>query len=1089
MTLSDLAVRRPVFAAVAAIILCVVGLASFTALPVRELPSVDPPVVSISTVYRGASAEVVEERITQVIEGQVAGIQGIDRIQSSSRDGQSRISISFTLDRKLDEAANDVRDAVSRVTAQLPLQVDPPQIAKANADSQPIMLISLTSTSLNRLQLSDYAARYLIQRFATVPGVAQVGEFGQQLYAMRIWLDPTAMAARGVTVDDVSAALNSQNIELPAGALEAKSKDFTIRVARAYSTPAQFAQMPITPVRPAAVATGTAAAVGGTSATAGAAQGALGAVASGASSGAYVTRLGDIARIEEGPDERRRMFRANGNDQIGLAIIRQSQANDLQISDSVTKTVAEINKTLPKGTHMVVAVDYTAFTRHAIQEVWITMAISLGLVALVNFIFLGTWRAAVIPTIVAPICILSTFIVLAPLGFSINLLTLLALVLAIGLVVDDAIVVVENIQRRVDEGEPPIVAAQRGARQVFFAVVATTIVLISVFAPLMFMPGYIGRLFVELAVAVAAAVGFSALLALSLSPMLASKLLRPAQGEGFIARHVDSGMHALRSSYHATLEAILGRRAASIFATVLVVVLAGAAVLLFRSLPSELVPNEDRSRVDVSIQAPEGAGFDYTYGVTKQVEARLVKLVKDHQAERYTVSVPGFGGTSYNSGNANIVLPDKTVLPTKASQNRISSQDLAAQLNRELSSITGARVIASVRPSIQRGGGGPGGGGGSNVDLILLGDEYPQINAVIQPLLIAAHNNPGIARPRIEYEPTSPRLLVNIDQQKAAALGVSAQAVGSALQALFGSEKVTTYVKSGQEYDVILQTDREQRESEQDLANVYVRTASGASVPLSAVTMSKISGDTPNRNRIDRLRSITLSMQLNPGYTVGQAVTFLEEEMARQHTGLAFKWGGTARDYLEAGGSVGLAFGLALLLVFLVLAAQFESWIHPAVIMLTVPIAALGGLFGLLIAGSTMNTYSQIGLIILVGIAAKNGILIVEFANQLRDDGLSVREAVIESASLRLRPIIMTSISAAAGSIPLIVWGGAGGESRKTIGVTIFYGAIFATMVTLFVVPVFYNLLARFTKSPQATARRIETFEEAEKARVANAAE
>jgi multidrug efflux pump len=1087
MTLSDLAVRRPVFAAVAAIILCVVGLASFTALPVRELPSVDPPVVSISTVYRGASAEVVEERITQVIEGQVAGIQGIDRIQSSSRDGQSRISISFTLDRKLDEAANDVRDAVSRVTAQLPLQVDPPQIAKANADSQPIMLISLTSTTLNRLQLSDYAARYLIQRFATVPGVAQVGEFGQQLYAMRIWLDPTAMAARGITVDDVSTALNSQNIELPAGALEAKSKDFTIRVARAYSTPAQFAQMPITPVRAATVASGTAAAVGGTSATAGAAQGALGAMASGASSGAYVTRLGDIARIEEGPDERRRMFRANGHDQIGLAIIRQSQANDLQISDSVTKTVEQINKTLPKGTHMVVAVDYTAFTRHAIQEVWITMAISLGLVALVNFIFLGTWRAAVIPTIVAPICILSTFIVLAPLGFSINLLTLLALVLAIGLVVDDAIVVVENIQRRVDEGEPPIVAAQRGARQVFFAVVATTIVLISVFAPLMFMPGYIGRLFVELAVAVAAAVGFSALLALSLSPMLASKLLRPAQAEGFIARHVDSGMHALRNSYHATLEAILGRRSASIFATVLVVVLAGAAVLLFRSLPSELVPNEDRSRVDVGIQAPEGAGYDYTYGVTKQVEARLLKLVKDHQAERYTVSVPGFGGTSYNSGNANIVLPDKTVLPTKASQNRISSQDLAAQLNRELSSITGARVIASVRPSIQRGG-GPG-GGGSNVDLILLGDEYPQINAVIQPVLLAAHNNPGIARPRIEYEPTSPRLLVNIDQQKAAALGVSAQAVGSALQALFGSEKVTTYVKSGQEYDVILQTDRAQRESEQDLANVYVRTASGSTVPLSAVTMSKISGDTPNRPRVDRLRSITLSMQLNPGYTVGQAVKFLEDEMARQHTGLAYKWGGTARDYLEAGGSVGLAFGLALLLVFLVLAAQFESWIHPAVIMLTVPIAALGGLFGLLIAGSTMNTYSQIGLIILVGIAAKNGILIVEFANQLRDDGLSVREAVIESASLRLRPIIMTSISAAAGSIPLIVWGGAGGESRKTIGVTIFYGAIFATMVTLFVVPVFYNLLARFTKSPQATARRIETFEEAEKARVANAAE
>nr|MEA2797609.1 multidrug efflux pump [Phenylobacterium sp.] len=1079
MTLSDLSVRRPVFAAVAAIILCVVGLAAFTVLPVRELPSVDPPVVSVSTVYRGASAEVVEERITQVIEGQVAGIQGIDRVQSGSRDGQSRINISFTLDRNLDEAANDVRDAVSRVAAVLPEQADPPQIAKANADAQPIILIGLTSSTLNRVQLSDYANRYLVQRLATVPGVAQVGLAGQQLYSMRIWLDPGAMAARGITVDDVAAALNSQNIELPAGALESQSKDFTIRVARAYSTPTQFAKMPIAPLGAAnRAAAGATAAVGGTSATAGAAQGATSTMSSGATSGAYVTRLGDIARIEEGPDERRRLFRSNGEDRVGLAIIRQSQANDLQISDGVQKAVNEINRTLPKGTRMEVAIDYTVFTRHAIQEVWITMSISLALVALVNFLFLGTWRAALIPAVVAPICILSTFIVLAPLGFSINLLTLLALVLAIGLVVDDAIVVVENIQRRVDEGEPPIVAAQRGARQVFFAVVATTIVLISVFAPLMFMPGYIGRLFVELAVAVASAVGFSALLALSLSPMLASKLLRPAQGEGFIARRVNSGMNALRASYHATLEALLGRRSASVAAAGLVVLLGAAAMFLFTTLPRELVPNEDRRRVDVSVQSPEGAGFDYTLRAAKQVEARMTRLLRDNTIVRYTMSLPGFGGNQYNSGNVNVVLPD-----TGAS--KVSSQDMAAQLNRELSSITGARVIAAVRPSIQRGGGG----GGSNVDLILLGDEYPQISAAVQPLLIAAQKNPGMARARLDYEPTSPRLLVNIDQQKAASLGVSAQSVGTALQALFGSQKVTTYIKSGQEYDVILQTDRPQRESEQDLANVYVRTSSGSTVPLSAVTTSRVSGDTPNRARVDRLRAITLSVQLNPGYTVGQAVQFFQDEIAREHAGLAFKWGGIARDYLEAGGSIGLAFGLALLLVFLVLAAQFESWIHPAVIMLTVPIAAVGGLFGLLIAGSTMNTYSQIGLIILVGIAAKNGILIVEFANQLRDDGLSIREAVIESASLRLRPIIMTSISAAAGAIPLIVWGGAGGESRKTIGVTIFFGAIFATMVTLFVVPVFYNLLARFTKSPQATARRIESFEEAEKARVANAAE
>ncbi|MDB5495585.1 MAG: AcrB/AcrD/AcrF family protein, partial [Phenylobacterium sp.] len=1028
---------------------------------------------------RGASAEVVEERITQVIERQVAGIQGVDRVSSSSRDGNSRINISFTLDRNLDQAANDVRDAVSRVTSQLPLQADPPQIAKANADAQPILFLSLVSTTLDRMALSDYANRYIVERLSTVDGVAQVFLAGQQLYSMRVWLDPDAMAARGVTVGDVETALNTQNLELPAGALEAPAKDFTIRVARAYASPADFARMPIVPAVARTAQAQTSAAVGGVASGPGAAQGARSAVATSSNANEYVTRLGDIARVEEGPDERRRLFRSNGSDQVGIAITRQSQANDLEIAKGAYKAVEEINKALPKGTKLVVAIDFSDFTRQAIQEVWITMSLSLAIVALVNFVFLGTWRAALIPTIVAPICILSTFIVLAPLGFSINLLTLLALVLAIGLVVDDAIVVVENIQRRIDEGEPPIVAAQRGARQVFFAVVATTIVLISVFAPLMFMPGYIGRLFRELAVAVAAAVFFSAVLALSLSPMLASRLLRPAAGEGWLARTVDKGMHKLRSSYHASLDALLGRRSATLAAGVLVAALALAAYGLFQVIPRELVPNEDRGRVDVNILAPEGAGYDYTLAIAKKVEVRMLQLQQDGTISRYTVSLPGFGAVSFNGGSANAVLPTRG--------RKIGSQELAAQLNREFSAVTGARVIASVRPSLQRGGPG-GGGGGSNMDLILIGNEYPEINAQIQPLLAAAQANPGMARPRIEYEPTSPRLLIDIDREKAASLGVSPQAVGSALQALFGSERVTTYIKSGQEYDVILQTDRPMRMNESDLSKVNVRTNSGLLVPLTSLTRTKVSGDTPSRNRIDRQRAITLSVQLNPGYSVGEAVKFFEDKLSAM-PGVNYKWGGTARDYLEAGGSVGLAFGMALLLVFLVLAAQFESWIHPAVIMLTVPIAALGGLFGLLIAGSTMNTYSQIGLIILVGIAAKNGILIVEFANQLRDQGLSIREAVIESASLRLRPIIMTSISAAAGAIPLIVWGGAGGESRKTIGVTIFFGAIFATLVTLFVVPVFYNLLARFTKSPQHTARRIEAFEEAEAARVANAAE
>jgi len=1082
MMLSDVSVRRPVFAAVAAIILCVVGFASFTSLTVRELPSVDPPVVGISTNYRGASAEVIEERITEVIERQVAGIEGIDRVNSSSRDGSSRINISFKLDRDLDAAANDVRDAVSRVSAQLPEQADPPQIQKANADSAPIIFISFTSTTMNRLQMSDYAQRYLVERLSTVPGVANVGVGGAQFYTMRIWLDPDAMASRGITVEDVENALNTQNAELPAGSLEAPTKDFTIRVARGYSTPAQFAQLPVVPGRTASDAQGSAT-LGGSAATAGAAQGATRAVASAAASQAYITRLGDIARVEEGPDERRRSFRSNGRDQVGIAIFRQSQANDLEISDGVREAIDQINQGLPKGTKLTVAVDYTEFTRHAIQEVWITMAISLGAVALVNFLFLGTMRAAIIPTVVAPICILSTFIVLAPLGFSINLLTLLALVLAIGLVVDDAIVVVENIQRRIDEGEPPIVAAQRGARQVFFAVVATTVVLISVFAPLMFLPGFIGRLFVELAVSVAAAVGFSALLALSLSPMLASKLLRPAKGEGWLARTVDSLMHRLKTSYHASLEGLLGRRAVSIGAFALVGLLAVAAYAVFNVLPRELTPEEDRRRVQVSIQGPEGSGYDYTLAATRQVEKVLMKYVNNGTLDRYVFSMPRFGGGgggSYNSGGGNSMLSDKT---------KMKGPEFAAVLNRELSSITSVRAIVSPEGGLQRGGPGGGGGGGSSLQIIATGTDYPEIARWMRPMLAAASNNPGLARPRLDYEPTSPRVLVNIDREKAAALGVSAQTIGRALETQFGSRRVTTYIKNGQEYDVLLQTDRARRQTEQDLANLYVRAASGESVPLASVVTSKVRGDTPDRPRVDRLRSISLSAQLNPGYSMGEAIAFLRAEAAKQPGAVTVKWGGGARDYLEASGSVGLAFGMALLLVFLVLAAQFESWIHPAVIMLTVPVAAVGGLFGLLIADSSINTYSQIGLIILVGIAAKNGILIVEFANQLRDEGLSIREAVIESASLRLRPIIMTSISAAAGAIPLILWGGAGGEARKTIGVTIFFGAIFATLVTLFIVPVFYNLLARFTKSPMATTRRIEAFEEAEKTRVANAAE
>ncbi|MBW3616326.1 MAG: efflux RND transporter permease subunit [Proteobacteria bacterium] len=1060
--LSDVSVKRPVLAAVAAIVLCVVGLAAFFALPVRELPNIDPSIVSISTDYRGASAEVIESRITEVIERQVAGIQGQERISSSSRDGASRISIEFGLGRDIDDAANDVRDAVSRVANALPEQANAPQVAKADADAAPIMILFLSAPNLSRLELTDYAERYLVERFSTVPGVANVRIFGEQQYAMRIELDADALAARGLTVADVETALAANNNELPAGTLEGQDKDFTIRVARGYAHAEDFMQLPI---GTAARSTG-----GGTVSASGLVTGR--AVAGGEAEQAYVTRLGDVARVVEAANDRRRMFRGNGKDQIGLAITRQSQANDLEISEGVRTAMEDVRGGLPEGATFIVASDASEFTSEAIHEVYVTIGISLVLVGLVNFLFLGTWRAALIPTLVAPICLLATFMVLAPLGFSLNLLTLLALVLAIGLVVDDAIVVTENIQRRVDMGEPPAVAAQRGARQVFFAVVATTIVLIAVFAPLLFLPGYIGRLFVELAAAIAAAVAFSAFLALSLSPMLASKLLRPAHNQGWVARTIDRSMDALRDSYRASLDMMVGRRAAAVGVAALILVVGLCAAGLWKALPSELVPNEDRGRVDIRFQAPEGTGYDAIVRVAREVEPRLAALTgegPDKPAERYLISAPGFGGANFNSGSGVLTLKP-------LGERNISADDLAAQLNRELSSITGARVTASVRGPFQRGGGG--GGGGNSVELIATGaSEYEDLARWMQPLLAAARDNPALGRPRLDYEPNAPRLLVNVDREKAAALGVSPSDIGRTLETNFGARRSTTYIRGGQEYDVLLQAGLEDRRSVEDLNTLYVRGGSGQLVPLSAVVTTEVRGDTPDRRRVDRLRSITLSAELQPGYTIADAVSFFEAEAAKQPPGPVVRWGGGARDLQEAGGAVFIAFGLALLLVFLALAAQFESWISPSIIMLTVPLAAAGGLFGLLMAGSSLNIYSQIGLIILVGVAAKNGILIVEFSNQLRDEGLSVREAVIEASALRLRPIIMTSIATAFGALPLVLWQGAGAESRQTIGVVIFTGAIFSTLLTLFVVPVMYGLLARFTKSPEWTSRQIEAYE------------
>ena len=1035
MTLSDIAVRRPVFALVAAMILCIVGLVSYTRLPLRELPNVDPPQVSVNTSYLGASADVVETRITQPIERQVSGISGIDRVQSNSRDGRSTINITFTLSRDLEAAANDVRDAVARSISQLPTDLTTqPTVAKANADGDAMMVLMLKSKTMNRLQATDYIVRYLQPRLATVDGVAQVQIFGQQSYAMRVWLNPEALASHSLAVDDVANAMTRNNVQLPAGSLESAKTDYSITVERSYATPKDFAQMPIT-----------------------------------AGKNGYVVRLGDVATVEEGPDDRRRSFRSNGEDLVGMGILRQSDANDLKISASVTKMIGEINKDLPKGTEVVLGYDNSNFTRDAVKEVWMTMGISISLVALVNFLFLGSWQAALIPTIVAPICILSTFSILAPLGFSLNLLTLLALVLAIGLVVDDAIVVTENIQRRIDEGEPPLVAAERGARQVFFAVLATTAVLISVFAPLMFLPGYTGRLFVELAVAIAGAVAFSAFFALSLSPVLCSKLLKQAHKHGWLESRIENIINKVRASYQHSLEMLLGRRTAMLGAIIAIVVVGGAAGALFASLPQELVPDEDRGRVDIQINGPQGVGWDYMTTRFTELEQVFNRYLKNGQAYQWQIFAPGFGGSNFNAGNGNLKTNTGPGIP--------SSQEIAADINRQANRITGVRITASVRGPFSRGGGG----NANAVQLIAVGPEYGPLAKWTEPIMAAARDNPGIGRVQSNYEPVTPYLHIDLDRDRAGELGVTGQQVGVALNAMYGPRKLGTYVREGQEYDVLLQTTRENRRAVDDLANVYVRASSGSLVPLSQVVKTELRGDLSNRQRVDQQRAITITANLNPNYTVVEGVKFFEDLVRKQPAGATVEWGGAAKDLKDSGNGVIYAFGFALVVVFLVLAAQFESFVHPAIIMLTVPLAAAGGLFGILMGGTTINLYSEIGLIILVGIAAKNGILIVEFANQLRDEGLSVREAVIESSQLRLRPIVMTSIAAAAGSIPLVLAHGPGSNSRYTIGVVIIAGSLFSTLLTLFVVPIIYEVLARFTESPEYNARQIEAFEKEEK--------
>ena len=1033
MWLSDLSVKRPVFATVIALLLVAFGVLAFNGLEVREYPNISAPVVSVNVDYPGASAEVVESRITQILESQVSGIEGVKSIESKSVDGKSTISIEFSLGRDIDSAANDVRDRVGRVTWRLPSDVELPVISKQDADATPVIYLNLVGSEMGLMELTDYAERYVRDQLAIIPGVSQVQMNGLGRPSMRVWLDRVKLAARNLTVLDIENALRRENIELPAGRIESKEREFPARIARNYQTADEFRRLVIT-------------------------RGADG----------HLIRLGEVARVEVAPSNSRTIFRTNFSDTVAFGIIKQSTANTVEVINGVNEAIDKINAQLPEGMALAKSADDSLFIRAAIRSVYLTISVTTVLVGLVILVFLGSFRAMLIPVTTIPVCLIAAFIILAAFGYSINLVTLLALVLSIGLVVDDSIVVLENIHRRIEQGEEPLLAAYNGTRQVSFAVIATTAVLVAVFAPIAFLQDNIGRIFSELAVTVCAAVIFSSVLALSLAPMMCSKLLRPANKESRGSLMIDRGFERLATGYEKALKACLGAPVAIVL--ILLGIVAGAYAL-FVEIPEEYAPQEDQGIFFGVVKAAEGTNIDYMTDQIKQLERPLMPLVESGDIQRALVRAPSWGQTAPNGGIIIISMApwDKRKVSTAEAQGRM----MAAW-----SQFPDVRVFTFMRSGISRHG------GGQPVQFVLGGSNYEELIRWRDIILSKARQNPGLTRVDSDLKETQPQLLVRIDQDRAAAIGVSVETIGQTLQTMMSEKVVTTYVVDGEEYDVILQAKDEQRATPDDLSNIYVRPTRAGQfvpelVPLSNLIVTEDMAGSSALNRYNRLRAITISATPAPGYALGDALAFLEDIVRSELPPTArIDYKGESLEYRESAGATYFTFGIALLVVFLVLAAQFESFVHPLIIMVTVPLALAGGLLGLWLTAKTLNIYSQIGVVMLIGIAAKNGVLIVEFINQLRDQGVEFGQAIVDGARIRFRPVVMTTVSTVMGSLPLMLASGPGSESRSTLGIVMFWGVSLASVFTLFVVPVFYNLFARGTGTPEMISRKLETLQD-----------
>ncbi len=1041
MILSDTSIKRPVFATVVNLALMIGGLFAFDRLTVREVPDIDRPVVSVTTTYRGASANIIESQVTQVIEDAVAGIEGINILTSTSREESSAVSIEFDIGRDIDAAVGDVRDRVGRAIRNLPDEADPPRIAKSDADARAIMWLTLTSDRLDHLELTDYADRFLTDRLSIVPGVASVRIGGQRRYAMRLWLNKRAMAARRITVQDVEDALRRQNVERPSGRIESFQREMAVRTDSDLRTEEQFRDVVVRERE------------------------------------GYFVRLGEIARVEFGAEDDRSELRISGVPAVGLGIIKQSKANTLDVANGVSDQVDRLQDGLPEGVNLEVAYDQSRFIGRAIEEVFIAIGIALFMVIAVNYIFLRSLRATVIPAVAIPVSVIASFMVLAALGFSINILTLLALVLAIGLVVDDAIVVLENIHRRVEAGEPPLLAGLRGARRIAFAVIATTVVLVAVFVPISFMEGETGRLFREFGIAVAAAVAFSSFVALTLTPMMCTKLLKKPGEEGRFFRWTERGFQGLHGAYRWALARALDMPVVVIALTVGV---SAIAFVMFQAAPKEFAPVEDRGVIFIPISAPESASIEYTRRYVRIIEQRLQPIIDRGDAKNFLAIVaPSFG----RPGAVNRAF---AILRLKPWDERdVKQQQVTREIFPRLLSVPGVRAFA-VNPSSlgRRRFGAP-------IQMVLGGQDYEELLDWRNRVMARARGNPRLLGVQSDFQENRPQLLVDIHRDRAADLGVSVDDIGRALETMLGARFVTTVEVGGKLYNVVVQARAEDRTRPGDLSDIYVRSRTGEElIPLSNLVSLRETAGARELKRVDRMRAITVTASLAPGYTMGEAIAYLERVGVEELPATArVSWDGASREFNESSSSLYVTFGLALLIVFLVLAAQFESFIHPLVIMLTVPLAVTGALGSILLLGLSLNIYSQIGMVMLIGLTAKNGILIVEFANQMRDEGRDLREAIREASIVRLRPILMTSIATSFSAIPLATSSGAGAEARRALGTVIIGGVSFSTLLSLFVIPVLYLLLARYTRPTGHIARRLSALESAQRNEGVRAAE